>query len=208
MLDNDSFKRIGFLVPETDSIGFWYFTSMDQLSLWTNVLAKRRLAAEANAKAARIAAGAEAKAAARRFALRCSVEAKDDPGPSTEHSTNIYGHSQQYYHHQKAHVAYQQKLLSDRKRFPSFPRHLNGNVIVGTHPNFAPPQPSEVIGDKNIEESTGILHRKNKMANQYVMKMEKHHASPLNRCCYHLNRLTSGIHSVSLITPMTYFPPR
>ena len=49
MLDNDSFKRIGFLVPETDSIGFWYFTSMDQLSLWTNVLAKRRLAAEAEA---------------------------------------------------------------------------------------------------------------------------------------------------------------
>jgi hypothetical protein len=60
MLDYDSSSRIGFLVPCTheDGIGFWYYTSMKQLTLWTNVLATRKIAAEI--EATRIAAEIEA----------------------------------------------------------------------------------------------------------------------------------------------------
>ena len=50
-----------------DGIGFWYYTGMDQLTLWTNVLAARKIAAEVEAtriaaevEAARIAAEVEA----------------------------------------------------------------------------------------------------------------------------------------------------
>jgi hypothetical protein len=57
-------------------------------------------------------------------------------------------HSQQYYHHQEKYVAYLHEVLSDIKQFPGFPRHSDGKVIADTHPNFAPPRPNEVIGNK------------------------------------------------------------
>jgi len=75
------------------------------------------------------------------------VEALADPSPSTGHCTNNYGHSQQYYLHQKNYVAFLQVLLSDTKRFPGFPKDSDGTVIVGTHPDYAPPRTDEVIGD-------------------------------------------------------------
>ena len=75
------------------------------------------------------------------------MEALADPSLSTEHSTNIYGHSQQYYLHQNKYVAFLQALLSDRKRFPGFPKDSDGTVIVDTHPDYAPPHKDEVIGD-------------------------------------------------------------
>ncbi len=69
--------------------------------------------------------------------------------------------------------------------------------------------PVRLLAIQNIKESTGFLHHwLNKMANQYSTRMENHHVSPLNRCRNHSNRLTPGTHSVSLITPMTYFPLR
>ena len=58
-----------------------------------------------------------------------------------------YGHSQQYYLHQKNYVAFLQALLSDTKRFPGFPRHSDGRVIVDTHPDYGPLCTNEVIGD-------------------------------------------------------------
>ncbi len=45
MLDNNYENRIGFLVPHTEIIGVWYFSRMDQLTLWTIILAKRRITA-------------------------------------------------------------------------------------------------------------------------------------------------------------------
>ena len=57
-------------------------------------------------------------------------------------------HSQQYYHHQEKYVAYLHEVLSDIKKFPGFPGHSDGKVIVDTHPNFAPPWPNENIGNK------------------------------------------------------------
>ena len=45
-----------------------------------------------------------------------AVEALADPiSPSTGHSTNIYGHLQQYYLHQNKYVTFLQALLSDTK---------------------------------------------------------------------------------------------
>jgi len=103
--------------------------------------------------ATRIAA--EAKADAETFS-KLDLEAKADPSPSTGHSTDIYGHSQQYYHYQQEDVAFLQDLLSDSKQFLGFPRHSDGKVI----PNFAQSWSSDVIGDlKKCEEPTGILHR-------------------------------------------------
>jgi hypothetical protein len=74
-------------------------------------------------------------------------EALADPSLSTGHSTNIYGHSQQYYLHQKKYVAFLQALLSDTKRFPGFPKDSDEMVIVDTHPDYAPPHKDEVIRD-------------------------------------------------------------
>jgi hypothetical protein len=76
-----------------------------------------------------------------------AVEALADPSPSTGHSTDIYGHSQQYYLHQNKYVAFLQALLSDTKQFPGFPKDSDGTVIVDTHPDYAPPHKDEVIGD-------------------------------------------------------------
>ncbi len=60
----------------------------------------------------------------------------------------------------------------------------------------------------NVEELMGIFHRYYNAA-QYSTRMEKHRASPLNRCCNHSYGSTPCTpHSVSLITLMTYFPPR
>ena len=67
MLDCDSVKMMGFLVPctHTDSTEFWYHAPVDTFTVQSNVLAARFAAereaeAEAKAKAARIAAEAEA----------------------------------------------------------------------------------------------------------------------------------------------------
>ena len=76
-----------------------------------------------------------------------AVEAVADPSSSTGHCTANYGHSQQYYLHQKNYVAFLQALLSDTKRFPGFPRHSDGRVIVDTHPDYGPLCTNEVIGD-------------------------------------------------------------
>ena len=84
-----------------------------------------------------------------------AVEALADHSPSTGHSTDIYGHSQQYYHHQDNYVAFLQELLSDTKRFPGFPRHSDGTVIVDTHPDYAPPRTNEVIGDNKCQGTHG-----------------------------------------------------
>ena len=83
------------------------------------------------------------------------MEALADHSPSTGHSTDIYGHSQQYYHHQDNYVAFLQELLSDTKRFPGFPRHSDGTVIVDTHPDYAPPRTNEVIGDNKCRGTHG-----------------------------------------------------
>ena len=79
------------------------------------------------------------------------MEALADPSPSTGHSTDIYGHSQQYYLHQKNYVAFLQVLLmlSDTIRFPGFPKDSDRMVIVivDTHPDYAPLHKDEVVGD-------------------------------------------------------------
>jgi len=137
-----------------------------------------------------------------------AVEALADPSsPSTGHYTDIYGHSQQYYLHQNKYVAFLQALLSDTKRFPGFPKDSDGTVIVDTHSDYAPPCLMRLLVITNVKELTGIMHR-NYNAAQYSTRMEKHRASPLNRCCNHSYGSTPGTHSVSLTTPMTYFPPR
>ncbi len=82
-------------------------------------------------------------------------EALADPSPSTGHSTNIYGHSQQYYLHQNKYVAFLQALLSDTERFPGFPKDSDGTVIVDTHPDYAPPYKDEVICDNKCRETYG-----------------------------------------------------
>jgi hypothetical protein len=78
MLDYDSSSRVGFLVPciHEDGIGFWHYTSIKQLTLWRNVLAARKIAAEI--EAARIAVEAEVarKIAAEIEAARIAVEAE------------------------------------------------------------------------------------------------------------------------------------
>jgi hypothetical protein len=51
-----------------------------------------------------------------------TVEALADPSPSTGHYTDNYGHSQQYYLHQKNYVAFLQALLSDTIRISQFPQ--------------------------------------------------------------------------------------
>jgi hypothetical protein len=134
------------------------------------------------------------------------VEALADPSPSTGHSTDIYGHSQQYYHHQENNVAFLQELLSDMKQFPSYPRHSDGTVIVILILTMHHSALMRLLVITNVKEFTGILHRNYNVA-QYSTRMEKHCASPLNRCCNHSYGSTPDTHSVSLITPMTYFPP-
>ena len=69
--------------------------------------------------------------------------------------------------------------------------------------------PMRLLVTTNVEEITGILHRYNNAAQYLTLtRMEKHHASPLNKICFHLDRLTPGTHCVFSITPMTFFPPR
>ena len=70
MLDCDKLKRIGFLEPcrHTDDFGFWYHVTILNLSIEAQLFAHRRIAAEAEAEAARIAAEAEAIAEAARIA--------------------------------------------------------------------------------------------------------------------------------------------
>ena len=72
-----------------DGIGFWYYTGMDQLTLWTNVLAARKIAAEVEAtriaaevEAARIAAEVEATRIAAMIA-RCDARIAADAVKST-----------------------------------------------------------------------------------------------------------------------------
>ncbi len=69
------------------------------------------------------------------------------------------------------------------------------------------PAPMRSLVITNVKELTGIMHW-NYNAAQYSTRMEKHRASPLNRLCKHSYGSTPGTHSASLITPMTYFPPR
>ncbi len=83
--------------------------------------------------------------------MKLAVEALVDPSPSTGHSTDIYGHSQQDYLHQKNYVAFLQKLLS----FPDFPKDSDGKVIVDTHPDYAPARTDEVIGDNKFRGTQG-----------------------------------------------------
>jgi len=184
----------------------------------TKAHANTRIAVDANAKsaarefAASHLAGVDARITQETVAkagavMKLAVEAKVDHSPSTGHSTDIYGHSQQYYYDQEKYVAFLQELLSDIERFPGFPRHSDGKVIVDTHPNFAPPWPKEIIGEKNVEEITGIMHQNYNVA-QYLTRMEKHRAPPLNRCCNHSDGSTPGTQCISFITPMTFFPPR
>ena len=93
MLDYDSSRRIGFLVPCTheDGIGFWYYTRMDQLTLWTNVLATRKIAAEVEAtriavvEAARIAVEVEATRIAAMIARRDARIAADAVKSASAH---------------------------------------------------------------------------------------------------------------------------
>jgi hypothetical protein len=67
--------------------------------------------------------------------------------------------------------------------------------------------PMRLLVIKNVEELTGIMHWNYNVA-QYLTRMEKHRASPLNKSCNHLDGSTPGTHCISLITPMTFFPPR
>jgi hypothetical protein len=78
-------------------------------------------------------------------------EALADPSLLTGHSTDIYGHSQQYYLHQNKYVAFLLALLSDTKRFPGFPMDSDGMVIVDTHPDYAPPHKDEDIRDNKCQ---------------------------------------------------------
>jgi hypothetical protein len=128
--------------------------------------ADTRIAVEANAKsaarefAASHLAGVDARitqetAAKAGAIMKLALEAKVDPSPPTGHSADIYGHSRQCYHHQEKYVAFLQELLCDIKRIPGFPRHSDGKVIVDTHPNFAPPWPKEIIGEKKCRRTHG-----------------------------------------------------
>jgi hypothetical protein len=92
--------------------------------------------------------GRQAKAEA---IMKLAAEALTDPSPLTGHCTDIYGHSQQYYLHQKNYVDFLQKLLSDTIRFPGFPKDSDGKVIVDTHPDYAPLRTDEVIGDNKFQ---------------------------------------------------------
>ncbi len=51
----------------------------------------------------------------RQAKAEAAAEALADPSPSTEHYTDNYGHSQQYYLHQNKYNAFLQALLSDKK---------------------------------------------------------------------------------------------
>jgi hypothetical protein len=77
MIDNNYENRIGLLVPHMESIGEWYFSRMDQLTLWRKVLAKKRITTEAEAETARIAMEAEAaRIATEAEAARIAAEAE------------------------------------------------------------------------------------------------------------------------------------
>ena len=86
MIDNNYENRIGLLVPHMESIGEWYFSRMDQLTLWRKVLAKKRITTEAEAETARIAMEAEAaRIATEAEAARIAAEAeasRRSPAPS------------------------------------------------------------------------------------------------------------------------------
>ena len=92
-------------------------------------------------------------------------EEEDDEDKLKSHDSNddstgydnvdIYGHSQQYYIHQKKYVAFLQELLSDTIRFPSFPKDTDGKVIIDTHPDYSPPSKDEVIGGNKCRETYG-----------------------------------------------------
>ena len=71
MMDCNKFKRIGFLVPcrHTHDFAFWYHALILNLSIMAQLYASRRIAVEAKAEAARIAAEAEAITEAGRIAL-------------------------------------------------------------------------------------------------------------------------------------------
>jgi hypothetical protein len=84
-----------------------------------------------------------------------AVEALADPSLSTEHSTNIYGHSQQFYLHQNKYVAFLQALLSDTKRYSGFPKDSDGTVTVDTHPDYAPVHKDEVICNNKCRGTYG-----------------------------------------------------
>jgi hypothetical protein len=75
-----------------------------------------------------------------------NLKSHDSNDNSTGYNIDIYGHSQQYYIHQKKYVAFLQELLSDTIRFPSFPKDTDGKVIIDTHPDYSPPSKDEVIG--------------------------------------------------------------
>ena len=116
-------------------------------------------------------------------------EEEDDEDKLKSHDSNddstgydnvdIYGHSQQYYIHQKKYVAFLQKLLSDT--FPVSPmiqmeRSSLILILIIRHP--AKMRLSAAI---NVKELTGILHRLYKKETQYVTRMETPQASPLNK---------------------------
>ena len=142
----------------------------------TEAHANTRIAVEANAEsaarefAASHLAGVDARITQETVAkagaiMKLAVEAKVYPSPSTGHSTDIYGHSQQYYHHQEKYVAFLQELLSDIKRFPGFPRHSDGKVIVDTHPILRHRGPRRLLAKKMLRNSRelciGITMRPN-----------------------------------------------
>ena len=98
---------------------------------------------------------------------------------STGYNIDIYGHSQQYYIHQKKYVAFLQKLLSDT--FPVSPmiqmeRSSLILILIIRHP-----AKMRLLAAINVEELTGILHRLYKKETQYVTRMETPQASPLNK---------------------------
>jgi hypothetical protein len=87
--------------------------------------------------------------------MKLAAEGMADPNPSSGHCTDNYGHSQQYYLHQKNYVVFLQVLLSDMIRFPGFPKDSDGTVIVDTHPDYAPPRTDKVIGDNKLQGIQG-----------------------------------------------------
>ena len=83
------------------------------------------------------------------------LKSHDSNDNSTGYNIDIYGHSQQYYIHQKKYVVFLQELLSDTIRFPSFPKDTDGKVIIDTHPDYSPPSKDEVIGGNKCRETYG-----------------------------------------------------
>ena len=135
--------------------------------------------------------------------MKLAVEALADPSPSTGHCTDNYGLHNSTIFIKRIMLIFYRYCWVIRYNFPVSPRiqmerSLLILILIMRHRS---PMRLLVLVITNVEELTvtGILHRYYNVA-QYLTRMEKQCASPLNKSHNHSNRSTPGTHSVSLIT--------